>query len=246
MLVNETVSKLTEMHLSVMARSFENQLNDSKMNELSFEDRFSMIVDREWTTRKNNKLRNLMKKAEYSIPSASIEDIIYNKERNLDKAQIQRLATCSYIAENHNVIIMGATGTGKTYLGCALGVAANREFYSTKYIRLPDLLAEIQIARGDGSYFTAMNRYKKVNLLIIDEWLLYPLKEEEARILLEIVEARNKVASTIFCSQVDTLGWHDYLYEPTMADAICDRIVNNSHIITIMGDSIRKLNAVKD
>lgn len=138
------------------------------------------------------------------------------------------------------MVILGATGAGKTYLACALGMAANRNFYTVKYLRLPDLLVELAIARGDGTYRTVMKHYKTVKLLIIDDWLLFPLKESEARDLLEIVEARNRRASTIFCSQFDVAGWYLKIGEPTVADAVCDRIVNDSYTIKIEGDSMRK------
>ena len=147
---------------------------------------------------------------------------------------------------NRHGLITGATGTGKTYLACALGMAANRNYYEVKYIRLPDLLVEIAMARATNTYQDLMKRYKKVPLLILDEWLLYSLKETEARDLLELVEARNKVSSTIFCSQFDVNEWHASLYDPTMADAICDRIVYNAHTIKIEGDSMRKRTAIAE
>jgi DNA replication protein DnaC len=232
--------------MGTMAAAFSAQLTDTNFNGLSFEERLSILVDAEWSSRKSNRLQRLIRNASYSIPGASMEDVCCTPERQLDKAQLLRLASCSYIDKAHNVIILGATGTGKTYLSCALGVAANRNFFASKYIRLPDLLVEIALARGDGSYRELMRKYKKIKLLILDEWLLYPLKESEARDLLELVEARSQVASTIFCSQFDVPGWHESLADPTLADAICDRIVYNSHTVTIKGESMRKLAAVTD
>ena len=240
MLTNETISKLHDMHLGAMARRFKAQMDDPAVRTLSFEDRFGLLVDAEWTTRKSNHLDRIIKKAGYAIPGACVEDIEYLPERKLDKTQILRLASCSYIQESHNVILLGATGAGKTYLACALGMAASRNFYPVRYIRLPDLLVEIAIARGDGTYREFMKKLKKVKLLILDEWLLYPLKESEARDVLELVEARTKTASTIFCSQMDVPGWHENLYDPTLADAICDRIVHDSYVIQIHGESMRK------
>ena len=222
MLTNETISKLQDMRLGVMARQFREQLNNPQFASMSFEDRFSILVDAEWSTRKSNHLKYLIKNAGYAIPGASVEDIEYLPERKLDKAQILRLASC------------------------ALDMAANRNFYASKYIRLPDLLVEIALARGNGTYREYMKKLKKTKLLILDEWLLYPLKEREARDVLELVEARSKMASTIFCSQFDVPGWHKNLYDPTLADAICDRIVYDSYTIRIEGDSMRKHKGIAD
>ena len=172
-------------------------------------------------------------------PATSMGQQYSIAERHLDREQILRLASCSYIQEARNVIILGATGAGKTFLACSLGVAANRNFYAARYLRLPDLLVEIAVARRDGTYREYMKQLKKVKLLILDG-LLYPLKEAEARDVLELVEARNKVASTIFCSQYGTSEWHENLYDPTLADAICDRIICNAYTVQIEGESMRK------
>lgn len=244
MLTENTVSKLHEMKLSVMAQSFREQMTNHELTELSFEDRFSLIVDAEWASRKSNRLNRLICSAEYAIPGASVENIEYLPDRKLDKALISRLASCAYVLEANNIIILGATGAGKTYLASALGMAANRNFYAVRYVRLPDLLAELAISRGDGTYRKVMKKYKQVKLLILDEYLLFPLKESEARDLLEIVEARHKVASTVFCSQFAVAGWYAKIGEPTLADAICDRIVHNSYTIKIDGDSMRKRKSI--
>ena len=152
-----------------------------------------------------------------------------------------RLGTCNYIDEKYNVIILGATGTGKTYISNALGMIASRNFYTVKYIRLPELLGELAIARADGNYRKVIKQYKQYKLLILDEWLLYSLKESEARDLLEIAECRYKRASTIFCSQFELAGWHKKIGDTTLADAICDRIVHDSYTINVKGkDSMRK------
>jgi DNA replication protein DnaC len=246
MLTENTVSKLHEMKLSVMAQSFREQMTNHEFVELSFEDRFSLLVDSEWASRKSNRLNRLIRSAEYSIPGASIENIEYSPGRNLDKALISRLSSCAYVLEANNVIILGATGVGKTYLAAALGMAANRSFYAVRYIRLPDLLAELAISRGGGTYRKVMKKYKQIKLLILDEYLLFPLKESEARDLLEIVEARHKVASTIFCSQFAVAGWYAKIGEPTLADAICDRIVHNSYTIKIDGNSMRKRKSIAE
>lgn len=241
MLNINTVTKLNEMRLASMAESYRQQLHDSTFNELTFEERFGLMVDAEWSRRKNNCLSRLIRKADLNVSNAAIENIEYHADRKLDKAQITRLSTCTYIADKHNIIILGASGAGKTYLSCAFGIAACRNFYTVKYIRLPDLLNELTIARGEGIYQKVMKQYKNVSLLILDEWLLVPLKNSEARDLLEIVEARHKKGSTIFSSQFAPAGWHGKIGEDTLADAILDRIVHDSYTIFIDSDeSMRK------
>jgi len=241
MLNENTVSKLHEMRLSTMAQAFREQIKDNNFSSMSFEERFGILVDIEWSNRKSNRLIRLIKKADYAFNDACVENIEYHTDRSLDKAQITRLSTCNYIQENHNIIILGATGSGKTFLSNAFGIAANRNFYTVKYARLPELFGDLSIARGEGTYRKVIKQYKEANLLILDEWLLFPLKESESRDLLEIVESRYKKASTIFCSQFKVDGWYHKIGEPTLADAICDRIVHDSYTIVINGeDSMRK------
>jgi len=246
MLSENTLSKLHEMKLSVMAKTFRAQMNDSNINDLSFEERFGLIVDAEWIARKNNRLTRLIRKASYDVTNACVEDIEYHADRKLNKDLISRLATCLYVKEHSNIIIMGATGNGKTYLSNAFGMAASRNFYTVKYIRLPELLGELAIARGEGRYSKVMKQHKQVQLLIIDEWLLFPLSTTDAVEVLEIVNARHKRASTIFCTQLAPDGWHEKIGEPAVADAICDRIVHDSYTIIIYGDGMRKRKGIRD
>jgi DNA replication protein DnaC len=246
MLTENTLSKLHEMRLGVMAAQYRKQLTDTSVTAMPFEDRFGLLVDVEWSTRKSNRLKRLIKQADYAIPSACIEDIAYHADRKLDKTFVSRLASGVYIQENHNVIILGATGVGKTYLACALGMAASRSFYPVKYARLPDLLGELALARADGSYRKVIKQYKQVRLLILDEWLLYTPKENEARDILEIVEARQNQGATVLCSQFDVSDWHAKIGDQTLADAICDRIVHNAYTVTIFGESMRKRNGIAE
>ena len=197
MLTENTVTKLQEMRLSAMASAFKEQMSDPNIAGMSFEDRFGLLVDHEWTTRKNNHLNRLIKTANFAEPNACTEDIEYHADRNLDKTQIARLASCDYIAEHHNVMLLGATGSGKTYLACALGMAAVRKFLTVKYVRLPELLTELAIARSNGTFRKVIQQYKKPALLILDEWLLYPLKETEAMKLSAPSVMRSVEAETI-------------------------------------------------
>jgi DNA replication protein DnaC len=247
MLNNSTINKLNEMRLNAMADNYTNQLHDTSYDHLSFEERFGMIVDLEWSRRKNNKLARLMKKAGFRFHNACIEDVQYHEDRKLDRVQIIRLGTCNYIADHHNIIIMGASGNGKSYLSCAFGIAACRNYYTVKYVRLPELLDELTVARGEGIFQKVLNQYKKVNLLILDEWLLVPLRGNEARDLLELIESRHQINSTIFCSQFSPGGWHEKIGEGTLADAILDRIVYDSYKIFIDGKtSMRERYGIKE
>ncbi len=242
-----TISKLYDMRLSAMADTFNSQLSDDKYQELSFEERFGIIVDVEWARRKSNKLLRLIKKAEFRYPQASVEDIEYHADRKLDKALVLRLSGCAYIQEKRNLIIMGASGNGKSFISCAFGNAACRNYYTVKYIRLPDLLDELAVARGEGVFKKVMKQYKKVSLLILDEWLLTPLKETQAMDILEIVEARHQNSSTIFCTQFSPRGWHEKIGEDTLADAILDRIIYDSYTIFIDGKvSMRERHGIKE
>ena len=247
MLTNTTVEKLRDMNLKVMAEKFKEQLVNPDINDLSFEDRLGLIVDAEFANRRTNRLMRLIKASGYAYANACLEDVEYHNDRNLDKAMIVRLGTCNYVHEHHNIIILGATGSGKTYLSNAFGIAANRDFLTVKYIRLPELLTELAMARAEGNYRKILKQYRHVSLLILDEWLLYPLKDPEVRDLLEIAEARYKKGSTIFCSQFEVAGWHQKLGDTTMADAICDRIVHDSYTIIIGGvESMRKRKGIKE
>jgi len=241
MLDNNTAFKLHDMKLHSMAQAFQGQLQDASFNTISFEERFGLLVDTEWNTRKSNRLKYLIRAANYAITGASLEDIEYHADRKLDRAQIARLSTCNYISEGHNIIILGATGSGKSFISNAFGISANRSFYASKYVRAHDLLSELAIARDSGQYQRIANQYKSVKLLILDDWLLFQTKESEARDLLAIVDARHKKASTIFCSQFEVIDWHARIGEPTLAEAICDRIAHDSYTIMIGGnDSMRK------
>ena len=230
-----TIDKLIDMRLTAMADAFRNQISDMKMKDISFEDRMGMIVDIEFTSRKNNRLKRLIKNAEFDQPDASVMDINYTSGRKLNKTLIQRLSTCEYIAEYRNLFITGASGSGKSYLACALGMEACKQYYNTKYVRLPDLLIDLDISRSDGNYKKVMAKYANPLLLIIDEWLLLKPTDVEQKDIFELLHRRRKKSSTIFCSQYRHDGWYEQLGgdESPLADAILDRIVHDAYRINI-------------
>lgn len=236
-----TIELLREMKFSAMASEYVNQLEDpSKYSKLQFEERFSLLVDAEWNRRRNNKLMRLIKAAKFSAPSASVEDIEYYDDRKLDKTEMTRYATCQYIDDRHHIILEGASGNGKTYIACALGNAACRKFKTVRYIRMPELLDELSVARSLGTFKKAVNGFRRVDLLILDEWLIRTLAPQEAYDLLEIIEARCESGSIIFCTQYQPQGWYERINpdsenDSPISDAIMDRIVHNSYEVKIQG-----------
>ena len=236
-----TIELLREMKFSAMAQEFLVQLEDPKTyGSLDFEERFSLLVDAEWNRRQQNKLSRLIKAAKFSNPGACIEGLEYHNDRKLNKSEFIRYATCQYIDDHHHIILEGASGSGKTYIACALGNAACRKFKRVRYIRTPDLLDELSVARGLGTFRKAVRSFQRVDLLILDEWLIKELTQQEAYDLLEIVEARCESGSTIFCTQYEPKGWYERInpdpeYDSPISDAIMDRIVHNAYEVKISG-----------
>jgi DNA replication protein DnaC len=245
-MINEiTIKKLNQMRLPAMAERYRIQQGDQSFDSLSFEERFGLLVDFEWDRRKSNKLTRLIKNASFKFNQACVEDIEYHSDRKLDESLMMKLTTCKYISDKNNLIIMGAAGNGKSYIACALGIEACRKEYTVKYTRLQELLDELIIAKGEGIFKKVMKKYKNIDLLIIDEWLLTSLKSNEARELFEIIESRYQEKSTVYCSQFAPEGWHEKIGEITLADAILDRIVHASYKVFIDGKtSMRERNGL--
>lgn len=191
------------MRLTTMADAFRNQLDDPKFKEVPFEDLFCMLVDIEYSNRKNNRQKRLIRNAGFDQPEANIMDINYTSGRKLNKNLINRLATCEYISEHRNLFITGATDCSKTYMACAFGMEACKQYFNTRYVRLPDLLIDLEMARTDGSYKKVMAKYANPVVLILDEWLLLKPTDSEQRDIFELLHRRRKKSSTIFCSQYE-------------------------------------------
>jgi DNA replication protein DnaC len=240
MLTQPTIEKLRTLRLAAMAAAWEAQREDAKIHELDFDARFGMLVDAEHLSRENKRLTKALRDAKLRIGGACVEDIDYAPKRELDRATIKQLATCAWVASHANVIITGATGTGKSYVACALAQQACRRGYRALYRRMPRLLEELALAHADGTYTRLLGRFAKIDVLVLDDWGLAPLREQERRDMLEIFEDRHGARATILTSQLPVEKWHDYVADPTIADALLDRVVHNAHRIKLKGPSRRK------
>ena len=243
-MIQNTIDKLSSMKLYGMTEAIEEQIINTAYNELTFEERLSMLVDKEIVYRKNKKLTTLLRRAAFRFPEACIEDVDFKTKRGLSKGRVLKFTQNEWIEKHQNIIITGATGAGKSYLACALGNNACRHGISTYYTRISHLVEELKISHVDGTYLKLMKKLSRVELLIIDDWGLSNFSDSDRRDMLEIFEDRYNVRSTIITTQYPLDTWHEIIGDPTIADAICDRIIHNAHKININSkDSMRKLKA---
>jgi len=234
------MQKLQSLRLTAFAAAWAEQQKNPEVNQLSFDERLGMLVDAEALARENARIARCLREAKLRMSNACLENLDFSPKRELDKTVMRQLGNCRWVAEHQNVLVTGATGTGKTYVACALAQQACRKGYRAIYRRVPRLFEELTLAHADGSYARLLARLAKANVLVLDDWGLAPLNERERRDLLEIVDDRHGAGSTIITSQLDPKLWHDQLGDPTIADAVCDRLIHNAHKLVLKGPSRRK------
>lgn len=246
MLEQPTIEKLYSMRLAAMAVAWQEQQKDTKIGSLAFDERFSFLVDAEFMARQNRRVATLHKQAQFRYPEACIEDVEASGPRGLDASLLRQLSTCKWIGDKLNVLFGGSTGVGKSYIACALGQMACRRGFRVMYRRLPRLFEELSLSKADGTYTRLLSKLAKLDLLILDDLGVGSLKEAHRYDLLEVLEDRYGNCSTVVTSQLPVNKWHQWLGDPTVADAILDRLVHNSFKITLKGSSRREVKDKKN
>jgi DNA replication protein DnaC len=239
MLMHPTLDKLREMKLTGMQKALIEQLNMPERDALTFDDRFGELVDAEYTERENKRMQTRLRQARLR-QNVTVEDIDYRQPRGLDRAAVRVFAGCEWIRKHHNLIITGATGTGKTYLACALAHKACCRGFRVLYFRIPRLFQELATAKIQGDYARLLRNIARAQLLVLDDWGTEPLAEQQRRDLFEVMEDRYDSASTLFAAQLPLKHWHEIIADPTLGDAILDRLVHNAYTIELKGESMRK------
>lgn len=239
MLTQPTIEKLNAMKLTAMAKAFADQMQCPDITQLSFEERFGLIVDYQMTDLENRRMQNRLKNAKLRL-SASLEDLDFKQGRGLDRSTVMSLALNQWVKSHHNILVTGPTGAGKSYLACALAQKACRDGHTTLYQRVPRLLHDIAVSRLDGRYNKIIAPIGKCEVLILDDLLISPLTRNEQRELLEIVEERYDRKATVVTSQLPVKAWHNAMEDPTLADAILDRLVHNAYKLELKGESMRR------
>lgn len=240
MLYHPTLDKLQRLRLTGMHQALIEQAKTPEIDSLGFEERLGLLVDRELTLRDDRRIQSLLRQARLKQRNACLEDIDYHHPRGLDKSLMLQLSACQWIRQGLNLILQGPTGAGKTWIACALAHKACREGFSARYLRLPRLLEELTLAHGDGRFPKLMTTLAKIDVIVLDDWGLAPLTAEQRRDLLELLDDRHGQRSSIVTSQLPVEHWHEIIGEPTLADAILDRLVHNAYRINLKGESMRK------
>ena len=240
MLNPPTMDQLQQLKLTALAAAWTAQQQDASTTSLSFDERFALLVQAEWVARENARLTRTLQAAKLKLGQACVEGIDYPARRELDKALVRQLATGRWVQEHQQLLISGMTGTGKTYVACAFAQQACRQGYRARYWRAPRLFQECALARADGTYGRLLGQLARMDVLVLDDFALVPLQDAERRDLLEILEDRYGTRATIVTSQLDPKLWHQAIGDPTLADAICDRLLHNAHRLMLKGPSRRK------